>query len=457
MIPIVTPDEMRRIDDAALESEPVEAILVRVGAALARHAVDMMGGTYGRRVVAIAGPGLNGADARYCCDALRRRGVRTLVMPVDDLPPELPDADLVIDGAFGTGLSRPWTAPVASAPVLAVDIPSGIDGLTGERRGRPAPADRTLTMAALKPGLLFGDGPDHAGEVHVADIGLDVSGARAHLIEPEDVADWIPQRDRRAHKWHSALLLVAGSPGMTGAAALAGRAALRSGAGYVHVDTAAQDGGALPVEAVSSLGGKGLRVDHSRFSAAVVGPGLGRSSSAGMLVRAVIEAVDAPMVIDGDGLSAIADSPDLLHDRGAGVVLTPHDGEYETLVGAPPSGDRLTAARHLAAERDAVVLLKGPTTVVAHPDGRVRVSSSGDARLATAGTGDVLAGMIGGFLAGGAAAFDAASAAAFVHGVAGTLGPPTGLVASDLPDLIPTAMATVTPEPRCQAPFGRST
>lgn len=444
MIPIVPPDEMRGIDEVALQSEPVETILVRVGAALARHAVDMLGGTYGRRVVAIAGPGLNGADARYCCEALRRRGVRTVVIPVEKVPAVLPAADLVIDGAFGTGLSRPWIAPEPSAPVLAVDIPSGIDGLTGERHGRPFHAARTLTMAALKPGLLVGEGPDHAGAVHVADIGLDVSGARAHLVESGDVAGWIPARDRRAHKWRSALLVVAGSPGMTGAASLASRAALRSGAGYVHVDTAAHESAGLPVEAVSSLGGKGLRVDHSRFAAAVVGPGLGRSSSAGVLVRAVIEAVDVPVVVDGDGLAAIADSPELLHDREADVVLTPHDGEYETLTGRRPSADRLAAARELAAERNAVVVLKGPSTVVATPDGRVRVSDSGDARLATAGTGDVLAGMIGGFVAAGATAFDAASAAAFVHGVAGKLGP-AGLVASDLPDLIPTALATLTP------------
>lgn len=444
MIPIVTPAEMRGVDEVALESEPVEGILERVGAAIARLAIEMMGGTYGRRVVAIAGPGLNGADARYCCAHLRRRGVRCLIVEVADAPPELPACDLVVDGAFGTGLSKAWSAPDSGdSQVLAVDIPSGIDGLTGERRGRPLHADRTITMAALKPGLLFGDGPDYTGAVQVVDIGIDVSGATAHLVESRDVARWVPARDRQTHKWRSAILVVAGSPGMTGAAGLVSRAALRAGAGYVHVDTAATEAANVPIEAVSSLGGIGVRPDQARFSAAVIGPGLGRSSSAGVLVRTVIDALDAPIVIDGDGLAAIADLPDLFHGRDGDVVLTPHDGEYELLTGSRPRADRLAAARELASEREAVVVLKGPATVVAHPDGRVRVSNSGDARLATAGTGDVLAGVIGAFLATDAPGFDAAAAGAYLHGVAASLGPTSGLVASDLPDLLPAARASL--------------
>jgi len=207
---------MAAIDSAALRHEPIEAIVDRVGRALAREALDMLGGTYGRRVLAIAGPGLNGTDARSCASHLARRGVRVEVLDIADLPNELPVVDLVIDGAFGTGLSRPWNPPKVASQVLAVDIPSGIDGLTGEALGTPLRATNTLTMAALKPGLLFGDGPEHAGRVRVADIGLNVSGATAHLVEGDDVAGWLPSRDRSAHKWQSAVLVVAGSPGKQG-------------------------------------------------------------------------------------------------------------------------------------------------------------------------------------------------------------------------------------------------
>ncbi len=439
MIPIVTPEEMAAVDEVALRVEPLEAIVDRVGRALAREALEMLGGTYGRRVLAVAGPGLNGADARSCASHLARRGVRVEVLDIADLPDELRAVDLVIDGAFGTGLSRPWNSPKVAAQVLAVDIPSGIDGLTGEALGRPLRATNTLTLAALKPGLLLGDGPEYAGRVSVADIGLDVSGATTHLVE-DDVAGWLPSRDRSAHKWQSAVLVVAGSPGMTGAAHLVSRAALRTGAGYVHLDTAVTADPGLPIEVVSSLGGKGPAPNRERFSAAVVGPGLGRSSSAAQLVRAVVGSLDIPLVIDGDGISAIAGAKDLLADSPAQVVITPHDGEFEILTGARPGPDRIAAAKACAETRSAIVLLKGPVTVIAHPDGRVRVSNTGDARLATAGSGDVLSGIIAAFMAQGVPAFEAAAAGAFVHGKAAALGHVRGLIASDLPDQIPTAL-----------------
>ncbi len=451
MLPIVTPEEMAAIDEVALEAEPIEAVLARVGSALARQAIGMLGGTYGRRVVAVAGPGLNGADARCCCDRLERRGVRTTVLSTDRLPDALPACDLIIDGAFGTGLSRPWSAPdPGDTPVLAVDIPSGVDGLTGEMLGSPMAASRTLTMAALKPGLLFGAGPDVAGDVVVADIGLDVSSVGAHLIEDADLVEMLPVRRRDSHKWSSALLVVAGSPGMAGASHLVAAGAMKAGAGYVHLDTAATDGAGIPTEVVSSLGGTGVRPDHSRFSAAVVGPGLGRSASPAGLVRTVLGAVDLPAVVDGDGLAAIAESPEVVQGREAATVLTPHDGEFERLTGTRPEADRIASARSLAARLDAVVLLKGPATVVANPSGRVLVSTTGDARLATAGSGDVLSGIIGAFLAQGVPAFEAAAAGAFVHGRAAERGPATGLVASDLPPLIPEAVTDL--HRRCQAP-----
>jgi len=191
VIPIVTPEEMGAIDAAAPES--VEVLIGRAGAAVARAVVDLLGGTYGRRVVVLAGKGNNGNDGRDAARRLRRRGMRVHVLDAADLPQALPACDLVIDAAFGTGFRGEWTPPTVSAPVLAVDIPSGVDGLTGQMPGGALIAARTVTFAALKPGLLLPPGADRAGQVDVADIGLDVTGARTHVVEGADVAAWLPR------------------------------------------------------------------------------------------------------------------------------------------------------------------------------------------------------------------------------------------------------------------------
>ena len=441
VIPILTPEEVRAADAAA--PEPVEVLVSRAGAAVARAAVELLGGTYGRRVVVVAGRGNNGADGREAARRLRRRGVRVHV--VDATPsPRLPDCDLVVDAAYGTGFRGTWDAPDPGAtPVLAVDIPSGVDGRTGEAAGGALAAQATVTFAALKPGLLLGRGRELAGEVTVADIGLDVEPfAAAHLLGDADVAAWLPARPPDAHKWRSAVWVVAGSPGMAGAATLAARGAQRAGAGYVRLSTpGGEPGAAAPVEAVgvglSQEGWAGAVVeDLGRFSAVVVGPGLGRSAATAAEVRSLVERCPLPLVVDGDGLHALGERPRGLRPT---TVLTPHDGEYARLAGAAPGPDRLAAARSLASASGAVVLLKGPTTVVARPGGEVVVSATGSSRLATAGTGDVLAGVIAALAAEGLAPAQAAAAAAAVHGRAADLGWPRGLVAGDLPDLLPAA------------------
>jgi len=188
VIPVVTPAEMRAIDEAA--PEPVDVLIERAGEATFRAALDLLGGTYGRHVVLVAGKGNNGADGRSAARRLRRRGVRVVVLDATALPADLPDADLLIDAAYGTGFRGDWTPPPAppGAAVLAVDIPSGVDGLTGQAHGAPWRADVTVTFAALEPGLLLRDGPDLAGDVRLADIGLDTTSARIHVVEPADVA-----------------------------------------------------------------------------------------------------------------------------------------------------------------------------------------------------------------------------------------------------------------------------
>jgi NAD(P)H-hydrate repair Nnr-like enzyme with NAD(P)H-hydrate epimerase domain len=232
--PVLTPEEMRAVDRAA--PEPEEVLVQRAGAAVAREARSMLGGTYGRRVVVVAGKGNNGADGRVAAEILRRQGVRVQVVDAGDQPDRLPRSDLVIDAAYGTGFRGEYAAPdPAGAPVLAVDIPSGIDGLTGEAGDGAVRATATITFAALKTGLLLGDGFEHAGHLRVADIGLDVSRSTIGLVDASDVGGWLPAPPRESHKWKSAIWMVAGSPGMTGAADMAARAAMRAGAGTVRL------------------------------------------------------------------------------------------------------------------------------------------------------------------------------------------------------------------------------
>src|SRR5262245_7407351 len=227
MQPIVTPEEMAAIDRDA--PEPVEVLIGRAGMAVMRHAIRMMGGAYGRRVVVVAGKGNNGNDGRDAATRLRARGVRVEVIDASSAEgARLPRADLVVDAAYGTGFRGDYHAPdPGGAPVLAVDIPSGVNGLTGEAGDDAVNADETVSFAALKPGLVLQPGRERAGRVHVADIGLDVSRARAHLLDAADVARWLPTRPAETHKWRAAIWIVAGSPGMTGAAALAAHGAQR--------------------------------------------------------------------------------------------------------------------------------------------------------------------------------------------------------------------------------------
>jgi hydroxyethylthiazole kinase-like uncharacterized protein yjeF len=435
--PVVTPAEMAAIDAAA--PEPAEVLIERAGSAVARVALRLLGGAYGRRVVVVAGPGNNGADGRVAGRRLERAGVR--VQFVDPMSPSLPPADLVIDAAFGTGLSRPYTFPLVpdGTPVLAVDIPSGVDGQSGARLGEPAPAQVTVTFAALKPGLLFGPGRTLAGVVELVDIGLDVSRSTVGLVERADVTEWLPRRSVDAHKWLHAVRVVGGSSSMTGAPRLAAAGALRFGAGYVQLAIPGRDGVDDPREAVGfALPPQGwgpvAASALDRIRALVVGPGLGATTEPD--IDALLM-VDRPLVLDGDALQ-----PGLLarvSARSAATVVTPHDGEFARL-GGSDTGDRLTDTRALASSLNAVVLRKGPTSVIAAPDGRVRLVANGDASLATAGTGDVLAGMVGAALAQGCEPLAAAAAAAWVHAEAGR--GVRGLVASDLADRVRTVLSS---------------
>jgi NAD(P)H-hydrate epimerase len=432
---------MRAADAAALTEVTHETLVARAGTAVAHRALLLLGGAYGRRVTVVVGKGSNGADGRVAAEYLTRRGARVTVVGAADAPSALPPCDLVIDGAYGTGFHGAYDAPVVApgTPVLAIDIASGVDADTGRASGAATRATHTVTFAALKPGLLQGDGPGLCGQVS--------------LIEDADIAALLPARPRQANKWTNAVGIAAGSVGMEGAAILCARGALAAGSGMVRLGSPGNPPAPWPEEVVR------LRLPEAGWAApfleaaakcraVVVGPGLGTDPATMEEIRAVIAGAPVPVVIDADAITALGDMPDaraLLATCSEPRILTPHDGEYGRLAGSPPGDDRLAAARDLAGRIGAIVLLKGPLTAVAAvesspPD--VLLASSGVPALATAGSGDVLTGVIAAFVARGVTAHGAAALAAHVHGRAASLGRPAGLVAGDLPDLIAQWLST---------------
>lgn len=495
MRPMLTPEEMARADRATIASGTPQSVLVeRAGAAVAWHARRMLGGGYGRRVVVVCGKGNNGADGRVAARRLREWGVRTDVFALEAgldravVSRSLARADLAIDAMLGTGFSgslggdAEWAAAAfggAGVPVLAVDVPSGVDGLTGAVRGAAVAATETACLAALKPGLLFEPGRSLSGRVRVHDIGVDVEAGRGAggadapprgATSASDVAAAValnPRlRDPAAHKWAAAVLVVGGSRGMTGAPVLAGRAAARTGAGMVVVAlpgveaASAASGTELVVRALASTADGCFDDDAARsvvrdlaprFGAVALGPGMGRDDRAAAMAQRVVAEVGVPVVVDADGLNALADDPSALRVRHAAglprAVLTPHAGEYERLAGEPVGEDRVAAALRLAERTRAVVLLKGPGTVVATPGGRVAVCPIGGAELAAAGTGDVLTGVVAALLAFGAEPFEAASCAAWLQAWAAVeAGAGASLVASDLLATLGPTLASIGPD-----------
>lgn len=465
MDPLVSARDVYTADDAAEQQGVPRATLVaRAGAAVAWEARRVLGTCYGKRVLVAIGPGKNGADGHVAARKLRNWGATVVEVVLesrnsegrarsDDLGAaferEWSRADLLIDAMFGVGLSRPLTGLAlhiaerthqAERPqVLAVDLPSGIDADTGAAYGVAVRADVTITFVAAKAGLVFSPGRETAGAVRVADIGIPLISQRSGRVIRSDVQQRLPRRSPEAHKWSvGAVLVVGGSPGMGGAPVLAGRAAMMAGAGIVHVvvpvgSAASVQLGAAPelivIEAAGSgrgfvAGATSAVLKHvPKQHAVVLGPGFGRDAEAVAVAQQLIATIDRPLVIDADGLNALSEDPTCLRVRSAAqlprVVLTPHDGEFARLTGAPPGFDRVAAAVAAAREFGATVLLKGATTVVADVDGTTAVVDCGSPNLATAGSGDVLSGVIAALIARGLTSFDAACAAAWIHATAG--------------------------------------
>lgn len=479
MQPVLTPEQMAAADERTIAAgTPIDVLMERAGQAVAWAVRRRLRGLYGRRVVVACGKGNNGGDGLVAARVLRAWGARVDVVSIADGPGALDldptalaravaRADVAVDAMYGTGFRGALadgallvadTFAAGRVPVVAVDIPSGVDGMTGEVRGTAVDADETVCFAAWKPGLLFEPGRSHAGAVRVVDLGIDTSGldggAPSDVVDGADVGAWITPRAPDAHKWRSGAYVVGGSSGMTGAPALVSHAAMRSGAGIVWCGVPGADAAARA--AGSEVIAKGLAADAQgalstgaadevlealgRFRALAVGPGAGRAFATQDALRRIVAEAPVPVVVDADALHAVAGEMELLRSRPAPTVLTPHEAEFAAVGGAPVAADRVASARTLAASSGAVVLLKGPTTVVAAPGGRVAIVASGGVWLATAGTGDVLTGMVLGLLARGLPAFEAAAGAAFLHGAAANVAGHTGLMAGDLVGAIPAAL-----------------
>jgi hydroxyethylthiazole kinase-like uncharacterized protein yjeF len=433
--PLYTAEEMR----AAEAGHDVDAMMQRAGEATAEELMRCFPDA--RRVALHAGRGANGGDGRIAAEVLRARG-RELV---DERP------DVVIDALLGTGLEgapRDETARVIeqinwmAVPVLAVDIPSGVNASTGEAPGAAVRADVTVTMHGRKVGLAVAPGRFLAGEVHVADIGL-APAETEHRLVTETILAEVPRRSPRDNKYTAGhVVVVGGSRGMTGAAALASRAALRADAGYVTIAAPAES---LPVLETLVLEAVKRPLEQvfeaaARAGALAVGPGLGRDEEAKALVRRLLEEVEAPAVVDADALYELEPG-----EWPAPRVLTPHEGELARLLGresAEVAAHRLASVREAAEKFRCVVVLKGEDSLVAAPGRGVLVSALGLPSLATAGTGDVLTGITAAFLAKGMEPQRAAAAACAAQQLASRAAAQRhGLVASDVVEALPRALA----------------
>jgi len=432
VIPLVNVALMRQCDATAVAHRGVEALIHDAGAAVATEARAMLGTLYGRRIAVLAGPGLNGADGRVAAGILTSRGCKVDVISVFSQPQELRGYDLVIDAAFGLGCSRPYVAPrvAGGTRVLAVDLVSGVNADTGEVLGHPLAADVTLALGALKPAHLDGPAARLAGELRFASLGIDVPQGSG-LVDDQDLAHYV-RRGVDDHKWTHALTILAGSPSMPGAAALACRGALSAGASMIHLVSRGKVARVLhlPDEVVRVRG----RAIDPRSASVAAGPGLGTTSTSWLLER--LSGVTVPVVLDADALTLEVVGLKSSVPR----ILTPHAKEFARLAGAVPGDQRFDAVRRLAAQTGCVVLLKGPVTVIASPSGELRAVNAGTSALATAGSGDVLSGMIAAAIARGHEPFHAASLSAHLHGRAGALLPPFGS-AGDLPDAVTRALA----------------
>jgi hydroxyethylthiazole kinase-like uncharacterized protein yjeF len=494
--PLPDPEQQRAIDTWAIEERGIPGLDLMEHAGGGLTEVVAARAPLGR-VAVVCGKGNNGGDGLVVARLLRERGREVDVLLLADpddfrgdartnlerLPGPAPSrfdaAGLdgraaVVDAILGTGFSGEPREPARAAieaindvgrraTVVACDVPSGVDGATGEIAGVAVHADVTVTFHAAKPGLWIAPGKANAGEVIVVDIGIPAGAPgrpEVGLIDPA-VLEAVPRRGRESTKFASgAVLVCGGSVGLTGAPCMASEAAMRAGAGYVTAFVPASlnlvfeqrlvevmsvplpdRDGALEPDGVQAV------LDRAaRANALILGPGLGRTDGTFELARSIARQAEIPLLIDADGLNAHAERLQELADRPAPTVMTPHAGELGRLLGCDSADierHRLASVREAAARARAVVLLKGDDTIVADADGRVAVSRGGASTLATAGTGDVLSGVIGAYLSKKMDPFTAACAGVFVHARAGRIVErrigTEGVIARDVIEALPEA------------------
>ncbi|MGB5082755.1 MAG: NAD(P)H-hydrate dehydratase [Burkholderiales bacterium] len=479
--PIYTSSAIRRIEALVAGERGAPVLMERAGAAAAEFARSLCGDT-AKAVLVVAGPGNNGGDALEVAVHLKRWFFRVSVVFTgrrETLPPDAKNAlekweaaggtliegipkdsrfDLAVDGLFGIGLERPLAGAYATLvetlnalgiPILALDIPSGIDADTGAVMGRAVRARHTLTFIAHKPGLLTLDGPDHAGEIRLDALGLDP----ARLLEPDGtiidtdiLSRTLAPRPRNFHKGEAGGVgVLGGAAGMVGAALIAGRAALKCGAGRVYLGLLATRPPFVDyAQPELMLRAPAAVLEKGRVDVLLAGPGMGKGPSATRTLRAAL-ALPVPIVLDADALNLIAARRPMasaVAGRKAATIMTPHPAEAARLLGETTSkvqADRVASAEAIAKRYRCLVLLKGNGSVIAEPGGKFWINTSGNPGMASAGMGDALGGMVAALCAQGAAPLQALLAGTFLHGAAADAlvaagSGPIGITASEILD-----------------------
>lgn len=515
---VVTAAEMRQIDQDTIEGVGIPGIVLMetAGSAIVR-AIEQHYPTC-RRIGIFAGKGNNGGDGIVIARQLVHAGHDVnlfLVSPQESFTGEactnlqiaknlglwikeiltgaelksdanIANCELLVDAIFGTGLRGVVRDPIASVintinslrtPILSVDLPSGLDANTGHPLGTCVQADRTVTIGLPKRGVLVHPGAEFAGNLEVVDIGfpeqvIDAQGIKVNWTTTTQASQWVPPRPSASHKGtYGRVLVVAGSPGMTGAAALASEAALRAGAGLVTLATPKHlnpilegllpevmtlalpetDAGSLSVSATSAI----LEFAEKTKSVLAIGPGLSQHPDTVLLVHQLVrenreQALNLRMVVDADGLNALSQVPEVISLLDREAILTPHPGEMSRLTSSSvPSleADRIRTAQQFASEHNLTLIFKGAPTVTGLPNGDVWINSTGNPGMATGGMGDVLTGIIAGLMAQGVSSERAAVLGVYIHGLAGDMTAEVfgmhGLIASDVLKAVPRAISSL--------------
>jgi len=508
---VVTADEMRMLDSAAINEYGIPGVVLmeNAGRRVVEVVRQVLGDARGKVVTIFCGKGSNGGDGLVVARHLLNMGAEVKLMllaNVDEISGDarinldiwrkmgqkiyaihhgdginivrlvLMNTDLIVDAIYGTGFRGKMNDKMgrvvellneSGKSIVAVDVPSGLNAGTGQVGGPCIQAAHTVTFGLPKLGLILEPGSDFAGELHIADISIppvviEKLAPQRYLITGELVGEWLPRRPSGSHKGSfGRVLVLAGSRGMTGAACLAGDAALRAGAGLVtvagpeklHDILEAKLTEVMTVPLPDSGRGSFSRAARQdilamldRFDVLAIGPGISADLEVAALVRELLPSVQIPCVVDADALNALAGAGEILRKVQAPVVLTPHPGEMARLLGTgikDIQADRLTAASLAASTWNVVALLKGARTVVAAPDGSMYINPTGNPGMATAGCGDVLTGVIAALIAQGLDPARAAAAGAYVHGLAGDLAAAekgqTGMTAGDVLGAVPAA------------------